>query len=285
MKFYSISYFKFFVRKFCNLILKKSELSISQRNDMLFISPNDKIGSVIQSHGYYEKEFLICIKVLVEHLSISNKLAVDVGANIGNHTLYFSHLFDSVVAFEPSLSLNLVLQANLIRNKRKNVEVIRCGLGETNGNAFIKELSREHTGMVELEIFSGDSEGLVEAVEVNRGDDLLFDRLLPIGFIKVDVEGMEVSVFKGMKECISRDKPLIAFEARNIVEGNQAIQWLSDVGYSYFYEVFASRIGAGKYLDVRSLFALRKSYMLRKIERLENKHYSAIFASVDEIVF
>lgn len=281
MKLYSISYLSFFYRKLCNFLLKKFELPLKERGDIFFVAHNDRIGSLIQSHGNYEKEVLRCIKTLVERLDISEGLALDVGANIGNHTLYLSHIFAKVMAFEPSNSVSLVLKANVIRNRRDNIEVICCGLGHENGRAMVNELSSENTGMVELIMLAGEDN--VDAINVCRGDDLIFDKGMPVRFVKIDVEGMEVSVLQGMKMCIERDKPLIAFESRCSVEGNDVMDCLTKMKYQHFYEVAASRLCIGKNFYFKSLLNFQKSYHLRKIDNLEDRHYSVVFASANEL--
>lgn len=281
MKLYSVSYFYFFYKKMCNFFIKKLELPLKKRNDIFFIAHNDRIGSLIQSHGNYEKEVLSCIETLVERLGISDGLAIDVGANIGNHTLYLSRIFKYVMAFEPSKPLNLVLRANIIRNKRSNVEAFCCGLGSENGKATVSELSSENTGMVEL-IALTDQDN-VDAINVYRGDDLIFDKEIPVRFVKIDVEGMEVLVLQGMKRCIERDKPLIAFESRCLEEGGSVMRCLGGMGYQNFYEVAASSIHIGKVFDFRSLLKLRKSYQLSRVAKLEDRHYSVIFALVNEL--
>lgn len=281
MKLYSTSYFSFFHKKICNFFLRKLELPLKERSDIFFIAHNDKIGSLIQSHGNYEREVLGCIETLTRQLDISDGLAIDVGANIGNHTLYLSRIFKCVMAFEPSKSLNFVLKANVIRNKRDNIEVFCCGLGSENGRALVNELSSEHTGMVELIALTDEDNA--DAVNVYKGDSLVFDKGIPVKFVKIDVEGMEVSVLQGMKKCIERDKPFIAFESRCLAEGRSVIDCLVDMGYQNFYEVAASRVCIGKNFNFRSLLKLQKSYHLMKVVKLEDRHYSVVFASVNEL--
>lgn len=283
MNFYSLSYFKFFARKISNYLLKRMELPIRDRKDIFFISHNDRIGSSIQSHGHYEREFLACVEFLVEYLDIRDTTAVDVGANIGNHTLYLSRLFQTVLAFEPSPYLSLVLQANVIRNQRENVEVFSCGLADVEGIATVRELSTENIGMVELD--RTHSEAGSSTIELRRGDDFLLGKETRVGFVKVDVEGMELEVLQGMKRSLSRDKPLIAFESRNGKEGGRVIQWLFKIGYIHLYEIQASRIFGKKDSDLSSLLSFRKNYRIKKVDTLEDRFYTVVFASVNDLAF
>lgn len=198
----------------------------------------------------------------IEEIASYHKLnfgtALDVGANIGNHSLYFSGLFRKVLSFEPSPVLNLVLQANILRNEIDNVQVFGCGLGNKSGLAVVQELSENHTGMVQLN--TGPDVSLTDqsdGVEIFRGDDVLkrdANGKGIISFIKIDVEGMELQVLEGLSDTISRDQPLIAFESRSYQEGIQVMSYLRGLGYQYFYELQSSRLPPRAFLRLAMRF-------------------------------
>src|SRR5690606_17266399 len=60
---------------------------------------NDHVGDKIARHGLYEKENLLLLLKLLEQLP--QAVVLDVGANIGNHTLAFATRATEVHAFEP----------------------------------------------------------------------------------------------------------------------------------------------------------------------------------------
>lgn len=98
---------------------------------------DDYIGGIIRStHDYYEKEVLEYFK---EYLPI-NGVIYDIGANIGNHTLYFSNYLGpkKVYSFEPAKELYDVLAFNVQANNLKNVEVFNYAAGKENGEAFYR---------------------------------------------------------------------------------------------------------------------------------------------------
>src|SRR5262249_39334997 len=73
----------------------------------LFCSYRDLIGIEVLSTGSFEQEFLEFAKAIVlnhvdrETLGPKKTIAIDVGANIGTHSLFFSTVADRVLAFEP----------------------------------------------------------------------------------------------------------------------------------------------------------------------------------------
>jgi FkbM family methyltransferase len=136
--------------------------------------------------------------------------AVDVGANVGNHTVALSRFFDRVVAIEPfppvyqrllqkTAALPGVVPANVAFGEGEG----RVGFAPPEGSNF-------GTGKVES---SGEL-----CVEVIPGD-LFLSRLLPearpgeIRFIKVDVEGYEAEVLRGLKDTLSTHRPAVLYEA------------------------------------------------------------------------
>jgi hypothetical protein len=75
----------------------------------------------------------------------------------------------------------------------------------------------------------------VRHVPVKRLDDFSFDR---VGFIKIDVEGHELSVLKGARELLQRDKPNLLIEidlTGHSEEGfNEVFNFLYALGYESF---------------------------------------------------
>ena len=97
-----------------------SKYLLEKRNQLVIFS-FDHIGHRINLDGVYEKEELEFLFDWLAELGcdLKNKTALDVGANIGNHSLFFSDRFKSVFSFEPNprtfkvLSLNADLKENI----------------------------------------------------------------------------------------------------------------------------------------------------------------------------
>lgn len=279
---FTISYRRYFSRKARRALIRAAELPGSARKHYMFVSHNDAIGSQIQAAGAYEWEVLEAIELLAREHQLSDGAALDIGANIGNHALRLSGVFKRVLAFEPSPWATLVLRANLLRNRIENVDVFRCALGEHAAEHKLIELAQEHTGMIQLlPVSDSAASSIDEAVPVRRGDDILEaagQADLPIHFIKIDVEGMEVPALKGLCRTIERFKPVIAFESRNLSEGAAVIAHLRASGYSHFHTLKVSRFSLSAPPSLSDLIRFRKRYDVAPLLSLENRHYSAVFA-------
>lgn len=133
---------------------------------------------------------------------------VDVGANIGLYTLPASQIVGeagSVIAFEPSPVNRARLKENLELNAVKNVRLEACALGEKEGNlAFSDEDALAHVKLA--------GEGLKVPVRA-------YDEIAPqieVAMMKVDVEGFELSVFRGAEKAMKAGLlPVIVFEMNN----------------------------------------------------------------------
>jgi len=131
-------------------------------------------------------------------------LVLDVGANIGNHTLYLASVGARVAAFEANAALAGPLQASVALNGfNDRVSVRATGVGRAAGTARFDRLTPENLGGQALALGEGD-------IAVIALDSLSFDR--PARMIKIDVEGMELDVLAGAEALIARDRPLLYVE-------------------------------------------------------------------------
>ena len=102
----------------------------------------DRLGVEISLHGVYEKEILENLKSCVfDKIDTQNSVCLDIGANIGNHTLNFSQFFKQVYSFEPHPEIFQLLKFN-IRNS-KNVQIFE--IGASNKNAGMILVSNQNT--------------------------------------------------------------------------------------------------------------------------------------------
>lgn len=139
----------------------------------------------------------------------------DIGAHFGFYTLLLSQLVGDkgeVFAFEPNPELLPSLRKTV--EPLGNVELHEIALSDSEGsvNLFVPE---DET-MASLSDWTGGLAGNVHLVacEMRRLDDLVNSGKLPIPqLIKCDVEGAELSVFKGASGILNRtDAPIIMFE-------------------------------------------------------------------------
>lgn len=140
----------------------------------------------------------------------------DIGAHFGFYTLLLSNLVGKkgkVFAFEPNPELLPSLRKTL--KSLANVELWEIALSDREGkvNLFVPE----DASMASLSDWTEGIAGNVHTVacEMQRLDDLVEAGKLPVPkFIKCDVEGAELSIFKGGINTLNRaDAPVILFEA------------------------------------------------------------------------
>lgn len=125
-------------------------------------------------------------------------VAVDVGANIGNHSLWLAVVCGmQVEAFEPLPDNLAQLRRNVGLNQLDHrVRVHPVALGSHNSTA-------EHTGRGRLHTGTGDL--MVRTLDSYQLSD--------VALLKIDVEGMETEVIRGGMDTITRDRPVIYAEA------------------------------------------------------------------------
>jgi FkbM family methyltransferase len=160
---------------------------------------------------------------------------VDVGANIGLYTLHLSRAVGStgrVLAFEPDPDNLALLRENIRLNNCDNVTVFPFALGNTSSHQklYTCKDNKGYQGWADF-----NSSGTAVEVEVKAGADVLGD--LTPELMKIDVEGAEPLVWKGLKQ---KPKKLlfefIPYIIRGIGEDPlQFLQNILDAGYSLFY--------------------------------------------------
>jgi FkbM family methyltransferase len=195
----------------------------------------DYIADRIRIYGRYERAELDTLVALVFPHLPAGADCLDVGANIGNHSLVFSRHFAHVIAFEPNPVARSLLDLNLRLNGARNVEVRPIDLSDLPGSARLTFVA-DNLGGARLPAATGDdpdfSRGLVDeaVVDLAAGDEVL-DPDRPVGFIKIDVEGMEPQAIRGLAGTIRRHRPAIMLEQIARDSAPVAPGLLTDLGY------------------------------------------------------
>lgn len=156
---------------------------------------------------------------------------IDVGANVGNHTIFYAmHTWAGLVyPFEPNIEARRLLLSSLSGNfdyrARVSTEYVEYAVGNKAERLKITATSENNLGGTSFGATSEDSQDIVDCI---RLDDIDFDG--HISFLKIDVEGMELQVLGGAINLIGRFRPAIALEisARHEPE---FWKWLSDNDY------------------------------------------------------
>lgn len=165
------------------------------------------IGQTLYLDGNYEPE----LQRLMQHMNLSGSVCLDVGANIGLHTLTMSELVGAagqVFAFEPETHNFQLLEQNLRRNGITNVVLQQCAVSDQEGTCQIG-LSPVNYGDHRVST-SAPADWQTQEVQMTTIDTSV--EHLPeraIHFIKIDVQGHELHVLAGMKQTLERNPDVI----------------------------------------------------------------------------
>ena len=239
----------------------------------MVVVSHEYIGNEITSDGLYEQRAL---KNLFEALQLfdfqfENGSALDIGANIGNHSRFFSEKFQKVYAFEPDPFIYEILKINT--SFFSNIEIYNFALGESNGVSRISgvlsnlggsSINREQKNGTKIENHS-----LIQSHQIEiRTLDSLESTFIKLKFIKMDVEGYEEFVIKGGINLINKLKPAIAFEqsSQDFKYGESpVITKLRDLGYNFFWQ---ENYSVSKYTLLKNLSKFFQVATGRRIENL-----------------
>ncbi len=157
---------------------------------------------------YFEYSYINLLRRL-----LSGGTALDVGANVGNHSLAFSRIFDRVHSVEP-----FPLVASRLAEKAAragNITVHRLALSETTGEARFAPPSTDNLGTGRI------SDAGAISIQLMRGDEFVAGNVEgSLNFVKIDVEGHEVQVLRGLRGTIARDRPVVMFEVARVLQAD-----------------------------------------------------------------
>lgn len=151
--------------------------------------------------SYYFKDSIYeeaALRLILQHTR-EGSIFADIGANIG----YFSVMAalrapsGQVVAFELGSENCSIISENIRLNALGNIELVHCAVSDSTGKVFCVD---SPVGNAVLKIIEKPNEKDSDLIEVPavRLDDFFQERKSP-DFIKIDVEGAELKVLKGMR--------------------------------------------------------------------------------------
>ena len=172
--------------------------------DDIYIRNHMMGGQVFESH---------IINGTIKSYVQKSQYVVDVGANIGCHTISYANFNPKceVWSFEPQEKLHGILSRNVERNNMADrVHVFKCGLGHEGRDATMSSLDKVYDANQRGHNKGGLGIGEGgEAISIRTLDSL---DLPGLDFLKIDVEGAEGLVIQGGAETIKKYKPVIFFE-------------------------------------------------------------------------
>lgn len=185
-------------------------------------------------YGAYEREELFLLRDLAH--AAGGGVFLDVGANVGHHTLFMSAHATEVHSFEPYPPVREVMEERLRANGVGNVHVHPVGLSQateelpyfsadernTGAGSFIPEHDALNRPAGSLRVVNGDE--YLDSLGLHRVD-----------LVKIDVEGFESNVLAGLRRTLERHRPRVLMEfsetTRAALGSRQALEALLPAGY------------------------------------------------------
>ena len=164
--------------------------------------------TIVNEHQFFEQDILNALRSYIPDQAV----ILDIGANIGNHSLFWATLLNAktIHAFEPLQETYRMLVRNIEINELENVIIPHnIGLGDKSSSGEIAAQDANNIGGTSIKE-SGASNRY--ALKIERLDDIDLGET-KIDFCKIDVEGYELKTLAGMKETLRKYKPVVFIEA------------------------------------------------------------------------
>lgn len=204
-------------------------------------------------------------KGVVKHLSPDKGLILDIGANIGQTSLWIAKYIKSdlvnIIAFEPYPSTYSKLKYNLsLNNNFKNISAENIALGNSNSKLYMTDCGSSNSGGFTVNSVKINND-VVEVLQTTI-DSYFKNNEQRINFIKIDVEGFEYQVLLGGEQTIKKDYPILFIELDNNnlkAHGSAAIDLL----------ILLKNYGYNSILNAETLLEIGK-------QELENCHLDIV---------
>lgn len=214
-----------------NRIFESETTAVAQckYGPMMYLKQDMYIGRSLEVYGeWYEAE----LSLLRQAIKPGNTI-VDIGANIGTHTVAFARMTGPqgfVLAFEPQTLLHGILSANLRMNDLHWTRAYNRAVGRAHG-----VLKIPYSNPVQEQNFGGfnafgHADG--DPIELIRLDDM---GLTQCHLIKIDVEGAEADVLAGAENTIRKFRPTLFVESNKAETARGINAELIRLGYQSYW--------------------------------------------------
>jgi len=194
------------IRKFAYSKISIPE-SIVIMGNKIFLAEKSIVSAGLALNGIWEETETELVKKLIK----KNDLVVDIGANIGYFSLIFAKLVGpggKVFSFEPELENLNLLKKNIEVNGYKNVIIENTAISDSDGKTKLY-LSKNDRGHHRISQSEKQNKNAVTVTKITL--DQYFEKKTDskkISFIKIDVEGSEIGVLKGMTSILQGNNNL-----------------------------------------------------------------------------
>jgi FkbM family methyltransferase len=195
-------------------LVPKRDMVVCVGGVRLWVDPSDSgVGREIVIAGDHERHHKRLIR---DHIQRGMHV-VDIGANVGDYTLWFSHLVGSeghVYAFEPSPHAFRLLIRNVADNRASNVTALNQAVADVDGcqQFFDVPKATGQSSLVRSAVPSGNECTLIEVHTIRLDTFVRQNHIQRCDFIKLDVQGAEYRVLLGALDTLRRYRPKCLLE-------------------------------------------------------------------------
>lgn len=225
---------------------------VAVQNYRMFLNPkNDMLGLLVNP------DFETMERGLFKKYIKPGDTVIDVGASIGVHTLLMADLAGKegrVFAFEPTPKSFELLEKNIKINGFQNVITVRQAASDRSGSGKLYIYPSSGANR----IFEPENSRSFLEIETVRLDDVVKGK---VNFVKIDVEGAEQLVLKGMPKILSQDIKLIMEfnpDADNGLDPKETLRILKDNGFE-IYGIRKKNRELAKVRDISDIEEIKKS--------------------------
>ncbi|HZQ48291.1 MAG TPA: FkbM family methyltransferase [Verrucomicrobiae bacterium] len=196
------------------------------------------IGQLLFLRGEFEKSEAAFIKRRLQH--VIDAVVIDVGANIGLHSLQAARLASvrQVFAFEPAHTTFAMLERNITRNGfAEKIHAYPLAVSKQPGRAEFHFCADDAYSSLTLD-GRRPVQQTYEVAVVNLdgwSKEVALDR---VDFVKIDVEGSELDVIQGAEQMLARHRPELMVEvfqgSRHHFSAVDLIERIRSLGYDAY---------------------------------------------------
>jgi FkbM family methyltransferase len=208
------------------------------RHGRIFYLNNDyPVGKSLAMYGEWAE---LETEVLSAFIGLGS-VVVDIGANVGTHTLAFSRRVGpggSVRAFEPQRMIFELLERTLAANHCDNVTAVHAGVGRVAGEMVVPAVDYAgHVNVGGLALVQDEPCDATEWDERERAPIVSLDELEleACHLVKVDTEGIENDALAGMAGTVRRLRPVVCLECNTVDSGAASLRTLIEWPNYRFY--------------------------------------------------
>lgn len=210
---------------------ERARLRQCRHGPMLYLTADQYVGRSLDLYGEYSEGEVALFRQLVK----PGQIVIEVGANMGSHTVFFAKAVGpkgAVLALEPQRELLQILCANVALGGLGNVHTYHAAAGRQPGRTTVPRVDYGAEGNFGGVAVGGSAGG--EPVPVMPLDAF---RLKACHFIKIDVEGMEGEVITGADATIRSQRPVLYLENDRREQSASLIKQLFALDYRLYWHL------------------------------------------------